>query len=283
MRTSVKLAFLLACAVLAGFVIATTKPSVQEAKAGSPVSKTEGDERAPASRALASVNQGTSESAPTAFPPREETEEDAAQAAPPPTTAHTSVPATAPTAASSTAPQEGAPIENRPPSGTSSELRARDFQFLAAAMESGELQLYLGELAKAKAETDQVKAVGDVLASTQVEENKKLANLASLKGIPLLSTEPAGKTAVAARLDKLNGPKFDKVLMEEIIAVNQKAVATYEAALNSSDDDIKAFANEGLTLAKEKLTLASKMSGTGRRSDQLPTFRIFDRKMEGGR
>ena len=83
---------------------------------------------------------------------------------------------------------------------------------------------------------------------------------------------------MAARLDKLNGPKFDKVLMEEIIAVNQKAVATYEAALNSSDEEIKAFANEGLALATEKLMLANKMSGTGRRSDPLPAFRIFDRR-----
>ena len=283
MRTPMKLAILLACAVLAGFVIATTKRSSQEARTESSASEAAGDPRSLATRRSASDNQRESQRPPNASLPREEEKKDEAQAAPRSTTAQTSAPGTGPTATSPTASQEGVPIENRPASGAASELRDRDLQFLAAAMESGELQLYLGELAKAKAETDQVKAVGDVLASTQMEENKKLANLASLKGIPLLNTEPAGKTAVASRLGKLNGPKFDKILMEEIIAVNEKAVATYEAALNSGDDDIKAFANEGLTLAKEKLMLASKMSGTGRRSDQPPAFRIFDRKIEDGR
>jgi putative membrane protein len=169
-----------------------------------------------------------------------------------------------------------APIstERRPPSTIiSSEIGGRDLQFLSAALEHGRVQLYLGELAKNKADTEQVKAVGDVLSSTQMEENKKLVRLAMMKGVTLPSAEPVGKKAVDAKLGKLTGPKFDKTLMEEIINVNQQAVATYEAAANTKDGDIKAFIDQGLPLAKEKLLLANKMSGNARRSDKTPGFR----------
>jgi len=154
-----------------------------------------------------------------------------------------------------------------------SKIGQRELQFLRGAMEQGRLQLYLGELARTKADTEEVKALGNVLASTQLEENKKVARLATLKRVSLRNSEPAGKKAVDARLRKLSGPKYDKTLLEEIIKVNQQIVAVYEAAAATKDNDIKAFVNEGLPLAKEKLLFANRMSGNARRSDKTPGFR----------
>jgi putative membrane protein len=154
-----------------------------------------------------------------------------------------------------------------------SKIGQRELQFLRGVMEQGRLQLYLGELARTKADTEEVKALGNVLASTQLEENKKVARLATLKRVSLRNSEPAGKKAVDARLRKLSGPKYDKTLLEEIIKVNQQIVAVYEAAAATRDNDIKAFVNEGLPLAKEKLLFANRMSGNARRSDKTPGFR----------
>ena len=155
----------------------------------------------------------------------------------------------------------------------SSEIGGRDLLFLTTALENGHLQLYLGELAKAKAGTEQVKAVGEVLASNQAEENEKLARLAAAKGVTLPGGEAAAKKTLAAKFGKLTGPKLDKALLEEIIQVNERAVSAYEAAAQTKDEEIKAFVDENLPLAKEKLTLTNKMTGNKPRNDQRPGFR----------
>jgi len=153
------------------------------------------------------------------------------------------------------------------------ELDERDLQFLTAAFEHGQTQLYLGELAKTRADTEQIKAVGVVLSATQAEENKKLVRLAMAKGVTLPRGDATVQKNIAAKLEKLTGPKFEKQLMEEIINVNQRSVANYELASGTHDADIKTFIEQGLPLAKEKLLFTNKMTGTARRSDKQPGFR----------
>lgn len=184
----------------------------------------------------------------------------------------TPMPATpAPTAAKPAAPAK--PAAAAPAPLITTEVGGRDLTFLTNAVEHGRVQLYLGDLAKTKATTEQVKAVGEVLFSTQEEENKKLTRLAAMKGITIVSADAAGKKGLSEKLGPLTGAKFDKALMEEIIKVNQQAVSTYEAAAGTKDEDIKAFVDLGLPLAKEKLLLANKMGGTASRDSKTPGFR----------
>jgi predicted outer membrane protein len=166
---------------------------------------------------------------------------------------------------SAPAPAGGEAEENAHPPLITSELGGRDLTFLTNAIEHGKTQLYLGELARTKATSEQVKAVGEALASTQAEENRKLIRLGAMKGVNLSSEPPHAKKGLDARLEKLSGPKLEKTLLEEIVAINQRAVATYEAAVESHDDDIKAFVDQGLPLAEEKLRVAGKMAGTAPR------------------
>ncbi len=155
----------------------------------------------------------------------------------------------------------------------SSDISGRDLLFLTSAIENGRVQLYLGDLAKTRAATEQVKAMGDVLSSTQADENKKLSRLAGMKGITIPEAEPAAKKSLAKKLESLTGPKFDKALMEEIVAANQRALSNYESAQQTKDSEIKSFVGVGLPMAKEKLLLVNKMSGTSVRSDKVPGFR----------
>jgi hypothetical protein len=90
------------------------------------------------------------------------------------------------------------------------EISGRDLQFLTQAMENGLVQLYLGELAREKAEAEQVKKVAELLSATQEEENKRLARLASLKGINLAAAQSSAKKAVDERLGKLSGRNSTK-------------------------------------------------------------------------
>lgn len=246
-----KLALVLACGAFAGFVIAATKPLPKD----EPLTET---------RAGA---EGSERTLPAGAPVR------------------SGVAAPAQIGSAAAASEQGS---DRPPAASSSpttkrdttsphqittEIGDKDLQFLLAAIEDGYLQLYLGQLAQSRAETEQIKAVGMVLSSTQAEENRKLTRLASMKGITLPGAAAAGQKTVAAKLEKLQGPRFEKQLMEEIIHVNEHAVANYEAAVNTRDSDIRAFVEEGLPLAKEKLLLTNKMTGNARRTDKEPGFR----------
>lgn len=250
-------AIVLVCGALAGFAMGASKPSHKAT------------DRQP--RAKPAPAKGSALVAPVAA----HTDNSSGQGADADGTAVQGT-SDAPAAASVTSAVDStppAPGESKSSSVDSGNIGGPDLQFLFSAIEEGNLQLFLGELARTKAETNQVRALGDVLSSTQREENEKLLRLATMKGVTMRDAEPSGKKAVAAKLEKLNGPKFDKTVMEEIVNVTERAVATFEAAANTKDGDIKAFIEEGLPLAKEKLLLANKMTGNARRSDHAPSFR----------
>jgi putative membrane protein len=204
------------------------------------------------------------------FPIRDSAAVPDDKAAEAPASAQRALAAPANAAGSASAAKPGTPVS---PEQTTAAPDNRDLQFVTAAFEYGRTQLWLGELAKTRAETEQIKAMGVVLSSTQAEENKKLLRLAAKKGITLPRGDGTLQKEVAAKLDKLSGAKFEKQLLEEMLSVNQRAVANYELASATQDPDIKTFVEEGLPLAKEKLLFTNKMTGTARRSDKQPGFR----------
>ena len=145
----------------------------------------------------------------------------------------------------------------------STDLGGRDLIFFTSAIESGLIVATLGDLAKTRAESGAIKDVGSALANTQLEENKQLVRLASLKGVALSTQPPEHLPRLTEELDKLDASNFDKACMDKIIATSKDSITAYEAAVQSSDADIKDFSSQMLPIAKEKLRLAEKMTGAG--------------------
>lgn len=143
------------------------------------------------------------------------------------------------------------------------DIGGRDLQFFTSAIESGLLVAWLGDLAKKRAESGAIKDVGSALANTQVDENRQLVRLASLKGVTLSTEPPVQQAKLAAELDKATGSEFDKTCMDKIIAASKDSVAAYEGAVESKDGDIRSFSEQMLPISKEKLRLAEKMTGAG--------------------
>jgi predicted outer membrane protein len=156
----------------------------------------------------------------------------------------------------------------------SSELDGKDLEFLQTAKRLSVLQKWLGDEA-AKAETDQIKAVGGALKAAQEDEDKLLDTIAAQKGVnfPTDNRLPADLRKLAEQFGSLKGPKFDKAVLDHILSANQQEAATIEAATHSKDEDIKMFAERVLPLSKEKLQLAQKVTGTAPRTNVTPTFR----------
>lgn len=153
------------------------------------------------------------------------------------------------------------------PSGTggliTSDLSGRDLMFFSILVQAGRIQAYLVDQVTTKGDSDSIKAVGAALAATQSEENKQISRLASLKGLTIPSDSPSDLKKISADLEKLSGSNFDKTAMDGIIAAGRQSMGAYESAAQSSDGDIKAFSEQMLPIAKEKLRLAEKMTGAG--------------------
>lgn len=148
----------------------------------------------------------------------------------------------------------------------SSDLGGRELGFLVKANEHGVLMLYLAELAKTRGAGKPVQALGELLASTQSEENSRLIQLASGKGMSFRAETPPALKRLQTRIDTLTGEAFDKACIGEIVLLAKEAVGNYESGAKSKDTEIRAFAEQGLQLAQDKQKIAQKVAGAGETS-----------------
>lgn len=147
-------------------------------------------------------------------------------------------------------------------------IGGKDLRFLSDAIEYGLSQVFLAGLATSHAQSDRVKALATVLSQTQREENSRLSRLAALKDVTLGDREAAAQDSFTRKFSKLPPDKFDAAWIEEVVALNEKAVTNFTEASESADADVKAFSQKALPLAKEKLNL---VSGGG--APKVPKFR----------
>ncbi len=149
-----------------------------------------------------------------------------------------------------------------PPELITTSLSGKELEFLMTAFENGRVLAWLGETAKAKAQNEQLKALGGVLASTQAKENKVLRDLAKSKGLNVeAGAPPIQQAKIEEELGKGSSSKVDQLLSEDIVAAAKKAVSVYEQGVKAEDEELRKVAEQMLPLAKEKLQLVSKVAG----------------------
>lgn len=176
-------------------------------------------------------------------------------------------------------PKWGKLIQNVPPPVGSAEgisssaLSGRDLEFLTTAIQTGRQQIELCGLAKDKAATPEMRALGSSLGELNASQMEYLLDLAKRKGVAVENVAPTAHKKMREDFAKLTGLKFDKEIAERILANEQHAVAAYEVASNSEDADVKMRAKELLPIAKANLQLASRVSGHSQDTSTTPTFR----------
>jgi predicted outer membrane protein len=153
-----------------------------------------------------------------------------------------------------------APLEFKKPVITS-DLGGRDLGFLTKANEQGVIMHYVSELAKTKGESAGVRELGERFAAGQEEETNHLIELTAGKGLNFKAQTPPAIKKIHTRLNPLTGAAFDKACVAELTALARDIVANYEAGAQSKDPEIKTFADEGLTHAREDLEAARGLAG----------------------
>jgi putative membrane protein len=148
----------------------------------------------------------------------------------------------------------------RPPM-FSSDLSGGDMQFLISATEQGQVQAELGELAATHAESADVKTFGLTLSKENAVQNEKIRLIAIKKGFALPENVSPQKSPAAAKLEKLQGLKFDKAYMQEMLLQEQNYVTIFERATQSHDPDIQSYASAALPVIMQHLAFLSHTTG----------------------
>lgn len=137
------------------------------------------------------------------------------------------------------------------PSGMVSEA---DSKFAVAVASSGMTEVQLGELAKQKAASQQVKDFGAMMVKDHTKANDELKALAIEKKITLPPAPGEEHMDHIRKLSEKSGKEFDKDYIDLMVKDHQKNVDMFEeCSKDGKDPDLKAFASKTLPVLKTHL------------------------------
>ena len=153
--------------------------------------------------------------------------------------------------------------------GRGASANAADTGFAKEAAIGGMAEVELGNLAKEKAASNDVKQFGERMATDHGKANSELKQWAQKNNITLPTELDAKHKATRDRLAKLSGAAFDKAYMHDMLIDHQQDVAAFKKQSTSGKDaELKAWAGQTLPTLQEHLKLAqdtaSKVGAAGK-------------------
>jgi putative membrane protein len=131
---------------------------------------------------------------------------------------------------------------------------ASDKNFMVTAAEGAMLEVRLGEIAKKKGGTQQVRDFGAMMVTDHGKAGDNLKVIAAKYGVALPSELNAENQAILNRLSRLSGDAFDKAYINEMVKAHSKDASAFEVASKKAKDrDLKAFAQQTLPVIKMHL------------------------------
>ena len=157
-------------------------------------------------------------------------------------------------------PPAGQTTPKQPPSpkATSGTTTAGpDAAFVKEAAIGGMAEVELGNLAKERGSSSDVKQFGDRMVTDHSKANDELKQWAQQKNITLPTELDAKHKATRDKLAKLSGDAFDKAYMHEMLTDHREDVSAFKRESTSAKDaDLKAWAGKTLPTLQEHLKLA---------------------------
>lgn len=151
------------------------------------------------------------------------------------------------------------PVSTSEQSGTqsSSYLGEQDQTFLKEAAQGGLAEVQMGRLGAQKGQEQAVRQLGQKLVQDHSKANQELKLLAAQKSVTLPTEIPTEHQSAISHLKSLEGAEFDKAFKQHAIEDHQKDIQKFQtAAQQSSDPDIKAFAQKTLPVLQQHLKMA---------------------------
>ena len=136
-----------------------------------------------------------------------------------------------------------------------------DRQFLQQAADDGAAEVSFAQLALKQAKSQQVRQLAQQLLDDHMQANRELVILANLKQDAQPANPPSAANEAQQQLQALHGDDFDRAYVTDMVQSHQRAVELFsKAARNSTDPDIRHFAQTKLPILQHHLTLARELA-----------------------
>lgn len=154
-------------------------------------------------------------------------------------------------------------------------VNAADRAFVKAAATGSLAEVELGNLAKEKATSGDVKQFADRMVTDHGKANDELKQWAQQKNVTLPAELDVRHKAMRDRLSKLSGETFDKAYMRDMVTDHEKDVGAFKKeSLSAHDADLKAWAGKTVPTLEDHLKMAhetyKKVSGTAATTGKHP-------------
>jgi putative membrane protein len=158
------------------------------------------------------------------------------------------------------------------PSGATTTLSAEDQQFVQKATMSNRMEVELGNMAEDKATNDQVKQLAEKIADDHERAGRELqSSVGNGANAGPDATRASGNEQatpehdqVRQRLEKMNGAAFDRAYLEEMVKHHEKDIQEFERAAQSSNAQVRGFAERTLPTLREHLQRSQQLQQTVR-------------------
>jgi putative membrane protein len=158
-----------------------------------------------------------------------------------------------------------------------------DRDFMEKAARGGMMEVEAGKVAQQKAQNEQVKAFGARMVQDHGKANEELKSVASSKGVTLPADMGKEHQAHIDKLQRLQGPQFDREYMSHMVKDHKKDVSEFEkTAKSAKDGEVKGFAAKTLPTLKEHLTLAQDTEKSVKGGASGKSAQDTDKSTKGG-
>lgn len=145
------------------------------------------------------------------------------------------------------------------PVSSTASVSAGDRAWLAATHESDQAEIEYGRLAERKGATAAVRNAGSMLAADHGAFDAKVVRVADGLGIELPSARRSRQAAVAQRLEKMSGSRFDREFTATVTEEHRKAIAAAEGEVrHGGSPDVIALARAALPDLRRHLDMVRK-------------------------
>jgi putative membrane protein len=136
-------------------------------------------------------------------------------------------------------------------------LSATDRTFVEQAAQGGLAEVQMAQLAQEKTQDANIRQFAQQMIDDHTPANQKLAQIATQKGVTAPTDPSAAQQKMLARLQKLDGSKFDHAYITGQLKAHQVMLKLFEnEAKNGTDADLKMFAQQTVPVIQKHISMA---------------------------
>ena len=136
-----------------------------------------------------------------------------------------------------------------------------DKKFVHSALEGGNAEVALGQLAVQKGSSEDVKQFGQKMVDDHTKMGEQMKQVAQQEGVDVPDGMPAKDRALQAKLRSLSGDSFDKAYIKAMVQDHQKDLSEFQKEADSGNDtSIKDAASQGSQIISQHLQMAREMA-----------------------